>query len=155
MDKCEPHRKPLLRHWLYFCVRVFRSLPRNGSTCHSITVEADSPSPVLNLFSFAEPVFLKARHWTLTSDTWIRSFIFHQTYLICEVFTPMTMKIAIFWYVTQFTLVDFHRCFGRACCFYLQVSQEEVCHSSEITVKIYQITERHIPEDSNPPPNTF
>jgi hypothetical protein len=27
-----PHRKHLLRHWFYCCVRVLRPLPRNGST---------------------------------------------------------------------------------------------------------------------------
>jgi hypothetical protein len=38
MDICEPHRKLLLRHWFYCCVRVFRTLLRNGSTCHNIFV---------------------------------------------------------------------------------------------------------------------
>jgi hypothetical protein len=34
MDLCEPHRKHLLRHWFYCCVRVhvFRALPRNESS---------------------------------------------------------------------------------------------------------------------------
>jgi hypothetical protein len=36
MDICEPHRKHLLRHWLYCCTRVFRALPTNGFACHNI-----------------------------------------------------------------------------------------------------------------------
>jgi hypothetical protein len=32
MDICELHRKHLLQHWFYCCVRVMRALPRNGST---------------------------------------------------------------------------------------------------------------------------
>jgi hypothetical protein len=35
MDICEPHRKHLLRHWFYCCVRVFRALLRNWSTFHN------------------------------------------------------------------------------------------------------------------------
>jgi hypothetical protein len=36
MDICKPHRRAILRHWFYFCMCVFRALPRNGSTYHSI-----------------------------------------------------------------------------------------------------------------------
>jgi hypothetical protein len=36
MDICKLHRKSLLRHWFYYCVRVFRALPRNGSTCQNM-----------------------------------------------------------------------------------------------------------------------
>jgi hypothetical protein len=36
VDISEPHRKRLLRHRLYCCVRIFRALPRSGSTYHSI-----------------------------------------------------------------------------------------------------------------------
>jgi hypothetical protein len=35
MDVREPHRKPLLRHWFYCYVRVFRALLINWSTCHN------------------------------------------------------------------------------------------------------------------------
>jgi hypothetical protein len=36
MVLCEPHRKHILRRWFYSCMRLFRALPRNGSTCHNI-----------------------------------------------------------------------------------------------------------------------
>jgi hypothetical protein len=43
MDICELHRKHFLRHWFCCYVRVFRALPRNGSTCHNmiLTVKSD------------------------------------------------------------------------------------------------------------------
>jgi hypothetical protein len=36
MAICEPYREHLLRRWFHCCVRVFRELPRNGSTYHNI-----------------------------------------------------------------------------------------------------------------------
>jgi hypothetical protein len=33
---CGPHRKHFFQCLFYCCVRVFRALPRNGSTCHNI-----------------------------------------------------------------------------------------------------------------------
>jgi hypothetical protein len=36
MDICEPHRKHFVQHLFYFCLHVFRELPRTGSTCHNI-----------------------------------------------------------------------------------------------------------------------
>jgi hypothetical protein len=62
MDICEPHRKPLLRHWFYCCVRVFRALPRNGSTCRNIFYSTYSWS--------AHTVYAKCILWYTTIRPW-------------------------------------------------------------------------------------
>jgi hypothetical protein len=49
IEICEPDRKLLMWHWFYFCVRIFRVLTRNGSTCYIMNIVIISTALVLAL----------------------------------------------------------------------------------------------------------
>jgi len=65
----------------------------------------------------------------------------------------MGMKITLLWYMTPCIVVEASRRCGEPYCFHRQIRVNtliiEVGGSSEMSVRLRQITRRHIPEDSS------
>jgi hypothetical protein len=71
----------------------------------------------------------------------------HQ-YLRFEVLMAVTMKISIFWNVTQYSLVHCYQCFRGTCCFLHSFALRRESDDSSEMLKIHN--SRHcIPEESN------
>jgi hypothetical protein len=57
-------------------------------------------------------------------------------------------KMAVFWVVAPFSVVEVYRRFRGACCLHHQ-GDDEAESTSEMPVNSYQITWRNIPKDSH------
>jgi hypothetical protein len=72
--------------------------------------------------------------------------------ILCEIsgLHVRTMKNAFFWDVTPFILVEGCQHLRRTCCLHFQSGEDSdgVVGFSRMSVKFYQITWCHIPEDS-------
>jgi hypothetical protein len=71
-------------------------------------------------------------------------------YLRFEVLMAVTMKISIFWNVTQYSLVHCYQCFIRTYCFlHFSALKMEKEDSSEMLKIIYHNSQHRIPDDGN------
>jgi hypothetical protein len=67
-----------------------------------------------------------------------------------QVFTAASKKMAIFWVVAPYGLVEVYRRFREACCLHHLIAlMMEAANTSEMTVNFYQTTRHNNPEDSH------